>query len=293
LALEPGSECRECFRRGFSDYVKKAGLTGSDFDELISLIEENLRKGITPPVAGALSWSLLRRRSLTGADIFRHEKKDFTGKMLSVHAELRSGFMRTEEPAARALSAATWCNLLDVGQGKPLPEPRALVKMFMDPLLFDERHHFLERLNESATLLILGDNAGETVMDRLFLELSGFSGSIFYMVREKPVMNDAVARDAMEAGIHNVATIIPSGVDMPAVVPGMLSGKPLEVFRSADVILAKGQGNLEGLYGLGDPRIYHSFVVKCPVIARATGAAIGSGVFSRFSVEGGIADAHL
>ena len=286
LGLKPDTECRECFRRGFNEYVNRAGLSKDEHEKYMRLIEDNLSRGLPPPLAGADSWALLRKASLYGEDIFREEKLDFTEKMLAVYGKLRSLFMLTDEPAAEALAAATWCNLLDVGQGKPLPEVPGLLRLFKKPLAWDERAEFMGKLKEAEVLLILGDNAGETVMDRLFLELSGFPGKRYYMTREKPVMNDALTVDARRAGLHLESELISSGIDVPAVIPELLSGSALRVFESADLILAKGQGNLEGLFGLCDRRIYHSFVVKCPVVSRATETEMGLGVFRRFMERG-------
>jgi len=283
LGLKPDTECAGCFRRGFEDYVLRAGLKKADLERYMMLVERNLCMELPPPLAGAGSWTLLRSESNNGRDIFAREKADFTDRMLSVYGVLRDGFLASDNPAAEALSAATWCNLLDVGQGRPLPGIEELMELFGRRLASDERAGFLSRLHEADTLLILGDNAGETVMDRLFLELSGFRGERYYMTRTEPVMNDALLEDAVSAGLHEEAVLIASGTDIPSVVPELLRGEPLDVFRRADLILAKGQGNLEGLFGLGDPRIYHSFVVKCPVVSRAAGAPVGEGVFRRFT----------
>ena len=266
--------------------MKRALLSTAEFDEYMGLIESNLALGMPPPLAGADSWALLRNASLSGEDIFSNEKTGFTEKMLQVYPKLKERFTDSANPPWEALAAATWCNILDVGQGKPLPETQELLDLFRKPLHADERHEFLKSLEESEILLILGDNAGETVMDRLFLELSGFTGKRYYMTREKPVMNDALLSDAADAGLHLEAELISSGVDIPAVIPELLQGKPLEVYNSADLILAKGQGNLEGLFGLCDHRVYHSFVVKCPVVSRASGSALGEGVFRRFMERG-------
>ncbi len=85
MGLKPDTECRECFRRGFTDYVTRAGLSTGNYDEFIRLVDGNLDRDCPPPIAGADSWALLRRISLTGSDIFLEEKRDFTRKMLSVY----------------------------------------------------------------------------------------------------------------------------------------------------------------------------------------------------------------
>ena len=259
MGLKPDTECGGCFRKGFSQYVEKAGLSEIDYRSYIALIDGNLERGLPPPLAGVDSWALLRNASLTGDDIFLREKLDFTERMLSVYDDLKNLFLRDPRPAFHALGAATWCNLLDVGQGEQLPEIPELVKLFRNNLAWDEREEFLSQLTKADILLILGDNAGETVMDRLFLELSGFSGKRYYMTREKPVMNDALLADARTAGLHFESHLISSGLDAPAVIPSMLSGSAKRVFESADLVLAKGQGNLEGLLAFAIPEfIIHS-----------------------------------
>jgi len=287
LALSPNIECFSCFQKGFSDFVNKAGLSAADYRELIGIVESNLKLKITPPLAGSESWALLRERSFTGNDIFLSEKKHFTREMLLQYHELKRILLQTDAPESMALSAGTWCNLIDVGQGGPLPEVEELEKALSSPLSVDQTSEFLTSLYKADSLLVLGDNAGETVIDKLFLDLTSFRGKKYYMTREYPVMNDATIKDAKMAGLHEVADLISSGIDVPGVIPDMLSGKAKDIYESADIILAKGQGNLEGLFGLNDPRVYHSFVVKCPVVSRATGIAMGGGIFSRFINTGG------
>lgn len=283
MGLKPDRECYQCFRKGFTDYTSRGNLGEAHLSRYLKMIYGNLEKNLTPPVAGSEAWAQLRKDSMNGTDLFAEEKSYFTMQMLSVYQELKEKFTASDNPAAEALAAGTWCNLLDVGQGVPLPEVADLLKLFTEPLAGDQRSAFLKELINADTLLVLGDNAGETVLDRLFLELSGFTGRKYYMTREFPVMNDALNCDAVEAGLHHEAELISSGADLPAVVPEMLSDTARDVFNSADVILAKGQGNLEGLFGLNDPRVYHSFVVKCPVVSRATGIELGNGVFTRFT----------
>ncbi len=270
--------CGLCFRRGFQGFLQRAGLPPESLDGYLDSIVARLREGASPPEAGVEAWKTLREA--TGhKDIFHGEKTFFTRELLARLPALRKALAASGEPAMGALAAATWCNLVDSAQGNAIPTPERLLEIFGTPLTRDGRRQFLKTLESASSLLILGDNAGETVMDRLFLEVSGYSGRVFYMVRPLPVMNDATREDALEAGLHRYAVILDSGSDVPSVIPSMLSQEALEVFRSSDLILAKGQGNLEGLWGVRDPRVYHSFVVKCPVVAEAVGLPEGSGVF--------------
>jgi uncharacterized protein with ATP-grasp and redox domains len=252
------------------------------FEELIEMVESNLREGMTPPLAGSGSWAVLRNLSVTGSDIFAAEKQFFTKQMLLNYNSLKQAVLAAGDPEHMALVAGVWGNLIDTAQGKPLPEVETLVSSLSSPLTADHTEEFLNSLRKADSLLVIGDNAGETVLDRLFLDITSFSGKKYYMTRELPVMNDAVIKDAEQAGLNTVAELVSSGIDVPSVIPEMLTGYPRNIYESSDLILAKGQGNLEGLFGLNDSRVYHSFVVKCPVVSRATGFPRSSGVFRRF-----------
>jgi len=277
LKPEPGS-CGRCFERGFTGFLSRAGLPLETLDLYLPEIMDALECGTPPPLAGAGAWRKLRKASGI-PDIFGDEKKFFTMSLLESLPDLREMLRATPRPAMGALSAATWCNLLDSAQGHGLPHPSVLAGLFQNALAVDDREEFLNALSVSSTLLILGDNAGETVLDRLFLEHSGFTGEVLYMVRPLPVMNDATREDAVLAGLDRFSRILDSGSDVPSIIPELLSREAARVFRTCDLVLAKGQGNLEGLWGARDPRLFHSFVVKCPVISRATGLPEGSGVF--------------
>ncbi len=282
LALKPDFRCKKCFRTGFKKFVAMAGLSDKEYNNYISIVDEALKAEHPPPLAGREAWALLKKESKVGNDIFASEKAFFTKELLKYYYGVKNSFIAAGSPHFRALSASTWCNLIDVGQGKPLPDIQELLNLFSSPLFLDERELFMENLKTASTLLVLGDNAGETVFDRLFLELINFSGKVFYMTRGEPVMNDATVADAELAGLHNVVEIVSSNSDIPGFIPSYVSGKAKSIYNSADIILSKGQGNLEGLLGKNDQRVYFSFVVKCDVVSDAVNVPLGSGVFSRF-----------
>jgi damage-control phosphatase, subfamily I len=54
----------------------------------------------------------------------------------------------------------------------------------------------------------------------------------------------------------------------------------MKAFNSADLIISKGQGNVEGLIHLNDSRIFYLLMVKCDVIADVLKLAKGSLVVS-------------
>ena len=58
--------------------------------------------------------------------------------------------------------------------------------------------------------------------------------------------------------------VIDNGNTVPGTLPELLGEEAKAAFESADVILSKGQGNVETLLGCGY-NIYYAFLVKCPL----------------------------
>jgi uncharacterized protein with ATP-grasp and redox domains len=124
------------------------------------------------------------------------------------------------------------------------------------------------------SILYLADNAGEIVFDRLLIERLP-AGRVTVVVRGAPVINDATRADAQVAGLDRIAEIIDNGSDAPGTVLEDCSAQFRERFESADVIIAKGQGNFETLSAAG-ANICFLLKIKCPVLATHTGIELGT-----------------
>ena len=55
----------------------------------------------------------------------------------------------------------------------------------------------------------------------------------------------------------------------------------LEIYREADVVISKGQGNYETLSDSAGRTVYFVLKAKCEVVARDTGASLGDYVLLR------------
>ncbi|MFH0753575.1 MAG: ARMT1-like domain-containing protein [Candidatus Omnitrophota bacterium] len=139
---------------------------------------------------------------------------------------------------------------------------------------------FRKELAEAKTILYLADNAGEIVFDRVLIEEICAVREVTVAVRYKPILNDAVMEDAVFCGIDKIAHVISSGVDSPGTVLDYCSDEFLKIFKRADMVISKGQGNYEAL-SEAHRKIYFLFKVKCPVIANHSGARMGDIVLKR------------
>ena len=120
-------------------------------------------------------------------------------------------------------------------------------------------------LGRGRELLYLTDNAGEIVFDRVFLEVirDTFPNlSITVCVRGGPAQNDATRADAEAVGMP--FPVIDNGTRIPGTVLELASEELNAALSAADVILAKGQANVETLLDTDHGyNVYYAFLVKC------------------------------
>jgi len=143
----------------------------------------------------------------------------------------------------------------------------------------DEKEEFIQRLKSAKSFMLIGDNVGEHVFDKVLLEvIEEYYPQMekYYVVRGKPIINDVTAQEAAAIGIDALATIVDSGIDTPGFLLSRANEETRRLFEDVDLILAKGMGNFECMDGLRDSRIFHLFKVKCQVVSSRVGADIGS-----------------
>ena len=153
------------------------------------------------------------------------------------------------------------------------------------PPAVDHIEMLREALRRSTgSVLYLNDNAGEIVFDRLVVEQMLAAGiaaeRITAMVRGGPAINDALYEDAVTAGLADLVEVTDSGIDAPGMLLELASPEAVERYQAADVVIAKGQGNLESL-PVDDARVFFLLRVKCPVLSRVIDLERGSQVAVR------------
>ena len=120
-------------------------------------------------------------------------------------------------------------------------------------------------LQKGRHLLYLTDNAGEIVFDRVWLEVIRDlfpSLAITVCVRGGPAQNDATRADA--EAIAMPFPVIDNGTCISGTVLELASDELKEALATADVVIAKGQANVETLLDTGHGyNIYYAFLVKC------------------------------
>ena len=208
-------------------------------------------------------------------DRYREEKAESNRFALARLDQLRRQTEQSADPVLSALKLAILGNYIDFGALAGEVSFEKLDEMIAGAenmeLDMDCYHALLSDLEKGKTLLYLTDNAGEIVFDRVFAEAlqKKFPHlSITFCVRGGPAANDATREDAAAAGIP--FALIDNGTCIPGTVPEKISPEAKQALDSADVIISKGQGNCESLYGY-ERNIYYAFLVKCGRFIRQFG----------------------
>ncbi|MCR4740725.1 MAG: ARMT1-like domain-containing protein [Lachnospiraceae bacterium] len=219
-----------------------------------------------------------------GAD-YTDIKKQYNDLVLKMEEGLRQEIERSEDPLAKALVMARIGNYIDFGAMNHVDKDE-FISLFGDTGMSerDEETYesFLKECEMGKVFLLICDNCGEIVIDRLMLEelKKRFPHlRIKAMVRGKPVLNDATLDDAEYSGLSKVAEIIPNGEAVAGTVYGLLSGEARKALDEADVILAKGQGNYESLSGQGR-HIFFALLCKCELFMNRFSLPRLAGIFT-------------
>ncbi|MGC9315223.1 MAG: damage-control phosphatase ARMT1 family protein [bacterium] len=279
-------DCIPCLLAHALKTIRKSGV-GEDLErELFAgAVEESriLLEGAPAPVAARAIYRSISAR--TGiADPFRDFKVQSTKMALRILPRLQEIVANSQNPFVKAVEFAIAGNAIDLVQMEE-ENLNSIIGLLESHSAELSGENDVEKLQDeiraAKTVLIIGDNAGEAVFDTLLLEQM-HGKKHYYSVRGGPALNDVVEIDAIESGIGDFAEIISSESNVPGTLLEEVGEKFREVFDHADVVIAKGQGNLETLDDAPRP-IYHLFKAKCEPIARLTGRKVGDFVVWRNS----------
>jgi len=265
------TDCFFCHLRTLEKQIKKFAPPEDVRKQLVGEFIDKytgLQKQYNPYAAAAIHAMI--RKYLKVEDPYESEKAESNRKALEIVKEWRKNLDQTSYKAYQAIKLALAANIIDFGPGHKFDIAIDIGKLQKQELAIDDSSSLFNSIKNNTKVLYLADNAGEIVFDKLFLEQIAYA-DITVAVRGFPVINDATMKDASIAGLQELAKVIHNGNDAPSTLLDRCSAEFMNAYREADVIIAKGQGNFEGLMFEKDPRIYFALVTKCEVIANFIG----------------------
>lgn len=258
--------CKDCFRRVYSRLLKKYDVSTEASENFMGELESfvNTSTLSSPEIQRELHARL--SKLLAVSDFFAEEKHLSNLMGMQLYHQWKPRVMADNYPFRTALRLSIAGNIMDYGASDTFNVEASIQRILDAPFAIDHAHLLETRIQNAKTVLYLGDNAGEIAFDKLFIETMG-NKNLYFAVKSAPILNDVTKIDADFVGMNDVANVISNGYDAPSTVLQHCSTEFLNIFASADVIISKGQGNLEGLMGRHDGRIFFMLIVKCDAIA--------------------------
>lgn len=187
------------------------------------------------------------------------------------------------DPLLTALKLCILGNVFDTMVG-PLvdPGPHLLAQLEAMPVDGPSLEEFRRRLDAASSVAYLGDNCGEVVFDRLFLETLAQTHrlDVVFVAREVPTINDVTVAEALEVSMDSVARVIGNGnpQPLPSTDLASCSEELNRLIAEADLIISKGGANYELLSEQTAPagKITYLLHGKCQPLCTAHGAPRGA-----------------
>ncbi|HYA21975.1 MAG TPA: ARMT1-like domain-containing protein, partial [Thermoproteota archaeon] len=280
--MKPELECAECSVRVFMRVVENTG--ASDRTRMIAMtrairiLAQEMERGTAPVDFSNKIFSMLCSTTKT-ADPFAEIKRASNEVALSLlpkawrAVQSKRGISKLR--TAALISAAG--NELDISTGSYNFSLEGLWQRVLDTVDtgfgVDHSHLLSDDLPKTSSVLMIGDNAGEIVLDVPLIRVIKEKGvKVHYVVRGGPIANDATLEDAAEIGLRNeVDSIVTTGRKAFGIA---LDDSPKDTTRllsESSMIISKGQSNYESLnWSPTKTPVYFLFKVKC----RPIGATI-------------------
>lgn len=265
-------ECYFCHIKTVEKLVAKFSPKEAQAQEFIFAIHsllENHKTTINPELATYIH--RLAKEKLNVEDLYAEEKSAANHLLYSDYAFWRSFIDESSDAFAVAAKLAVVGNIIDYGAHSLKGDLIEQIKnLYAQPLRVDKTRALGEAIAAAKSVLYLGDNAGEIVFDKLFIETIKHP-NLTFVTRGAPVINDITKEDALALDFGDICRVIDNGYDAPSTLLDYCSQEFLEAYRNADLIISKGQGNFEGLMHENHPNTYFMLIAKCQPMAEMLG----------------------
>jgi len=248
------------------------------------LISFDLEKRASP-IIGKVAYNLVAE-ALGVSDPYASIKKQYNQLALQFYTEAKKIVNRAKDPLFEAIIVAALGNTIDLGTNHKIDFIHDIKNFTPDKLAINDYDTFKQSLLDTGHLLILLDNTGEIVFDKLLVEtmLNTFPDlEIICSVRSAPIINDATLEDAKFVGLTDLVQVIEASATPGIDIPTTTDEFKKQFFLKDGVILSKGQGNFESLYGMEIPNkeVYYLLKAKCSLMERLFSVKEGNIILKR------------
>jgi uncharacterized protein with ATP-grasp and redox domains len=231
----------------------------------------------TPPYVAKDVYEFLALK--TGLeDPLEHLKQESIKKAITYLPLIEQKIKDSDDKLFTAIKAAVAGNVIDFATTKEFCLDEEINSIFDTNFAINDYKTFKDELEKTKQLIILSDNAGENVFDKVLIKtIKEIYPNIktYYSTRGKAIINDITTKEALQIGIDEYCEVISTGVDTPGLEKKQASNKFMDLFNKTPLILSKGMGNFECLESHKDNRVFFLFKIKCDVVANQISRKLG------------------
>ena len=221
-------------------------------------------------------------------DHYIEEKNHSNDLILKMEKEILQNIDNADDKLISAIQYSLAGNYIDFGAMSNISDDS--LKILIDKahefiINEDIAYRFKSDLQNAKSLVYLTDNAGEIVFDKMLIQTIMVHYpdiKINAIVRGYPIYNDATIQDAISVGLTDFVDVCDNGFDAPGTVLTHINKKSRDLIDNSDLIISKGMGNFETLYGC-KKNIYYSFLCKCVYFTKRFGMKQFESVFKNES----------
>jgi len=281
--LKVDVECAPCLlHRGYREIVEATSDKALQFRAmamLARLLDKDFKPTAVPARLGTKRDRLVR--TVTGnADPYARKKWTSNQQALEILPQAKRLVAQektVEDRFRKACLGAIVGNIIEfdiLDHEFKFEDISKLLSQAQRDLTVDEIQKIFEAAQKAEEILYLTDNAGEIAFDTLLVaQLKKLGARVIVAVKGKPVLNDATLQDAKAVGMQEIADdVISNGTDAVGLLLKDCTKRFAALYRSADLVVAKGMGYAETLTET-KLSVPHALLLrtKCSPVARFFG----------------------
>lgn len=280
--MKTSLDCMECNVKQLikvSNFVKASSeLQEIAAKRMFKLLSEISFDKTNPEIMGE-TWKIM-------LDVFQIEnpykdiKTFYNTLLLESYDDIKKIIQESDNLFMTSLKIAVIGNIIDFGARHKFKKEEILerIKDYKEMSFSkDDSEKLYKSILSAKTIFYIGDNCGEIVLDKLFIETIhsiNKEAHVYFGVRGGPILNDVTMDDFEQVVMDEMATYISSGNAVPGTVLKDSSEEFRQLFHKADVVIAKGQGNFESLSSEKRKDLYLLFMAKCNYVANLVGVDV-------------------
>ncbi|MDD3926953.1 MAG: ARMT1-like domain-containing protein [bacterium] len=280
--MKAGFECMPCI---LTQALNTARLVTDDRETMARVMaaahdySRDMNLALTPTTLCTPLYRMIEE--LTGdPDPYAGMKRKYNDLALELYPEACKLLEDYPDRLHTALKLAVAGNIIDLGIGMKFDLAEVVAEVAAGDFAVDDYDSLQADLKTARSLLILGDNTGEIVFDKILVEeLRPYGLVLTYAVKAGPIINDSTLEDASYVGLDGLCRVITSGSNGIGTPLAEVSREFREVFDRADIVIGKGHGHYESLSSSTPRPVYCLLRAKCSLVAASLGINLGGVAF--------------